>query len=160
MPQSRGPGQQPEGDLCRQGVWVDRLSEIQPSEGVIEPVSVIRRRRIGVRRGAQCCAAIAFVLAIAGASEAGTLRLAWNPSADPGNSYFLFYGTEPGVYTNVINVGPATSWTVPGLAGGQLYYFAVEALDSLGAGSPLSSVVSGTTTNQPPSIVNPGNQIN
>jgi hypothetical protein len=55
--------------------------------------------------------------------------------------YKVYYGTTPGVYTS-IDVGQVSSYQVPGLATGKVYYFAVSAYDSSGNESDLSEVVS------------------
>jgi hypothetical protein len=79
----------------------------------------------------------------------GSATLTWaapstNEDGTPISSlggYKVYYGTTPGVYTS-INVGPASSFQVSGLAMGEVYYFAVSAYDSSGNESDLSEVVS------------------
>jgi hypothetical protein len=107
----------------------------------------------------QLCAAIAFLLGFTTTAQAGSLKFAWDPSPDPTVvGYVVVYGTVPGVYPYSLDVGNQTTATVYGLAGGPIYYFAVEAYSFSGGFSVLSNVVSGTTTNLPPTIQNPGNQ--
>ena len=65
--------------------------------------------------------------------------LTWSPNTDPavvGNN--VYYGVASHTYTNMINVGNATSATIPGLVEGVTYYFAAKAYDSTGAQSDYS----------------------
>ena len=56
-------------------------------------------------------------------------------------SYQISYGTSPGVYTQTVDAGPATSLTVANLNAFQTYYFAVRAYNVLGQMSPYSDEV-------------------
>jgi len=56
--------------------------------------------------------------------------------------YKLHYGKTPGVYTNSVNSGKTTSYTVTDLAEGETYYFASTAYDSEGNQSGYSNEVS------------------
>src|ERR1700678_291293 len=52
------------------------------------------------------------------------VTLGWSASPDPTvTGYFLYYGTTSGVYTNKIDVGTNTVFTVSGLLAGSTYYF-------------------------------------
>jgi hypothetical protein len=52
------------------------------------------------------------------------VTLGWKASADPTVvGYSFYYGTVPGVYTNKINVGTNTMFTVSGLVPGSTNYF-------------------------------------
>lgn len=55
--------------------------------------------------------------------------------------YRLYYGTTPGNYTAVLNVGSVTTYTVVNLASGS-YYFAVTACIANGLESAYSNEVS------------------
>lgn len=83
---------------------------------------------------------LAAALFCGSARGAQNVSLAWN---SPGNSsvagYFLYCGSEAGVYTNRINIGNNTSASISGLQEGQTYHFAVSAYSSTGIESPLSS---------------------
>lgn len=76
--------------------------------------------------------------------QAADLSLAWdaNPEADIAG-YKLHYGSQSGAYAAVIDVGASTTCTVSGLTEGQNYYFAVQAYNTKGLLSPLSSEVTG-----------------
>jgi len=56
--------------------------------------------------------------------------------------YKLHYGKTPGVYTNSVNSGKTTSYTVSDLVEGETYYFASTAYDSAGNQSGYSNEVS------------------
>ncbi len=64
---------------------------------------------------------------------AASLNLAWDPpeTGSPAG-YILGYGTQSGVYTSIVNVGPSTSITVNGLLEGRTYFFVVVAYDAAG----------------------------
>ncbi len=62
-----------------------------------------------------------------------SVSLAWNPSSDPGTvGYKLYYGTSSGNYTGSVNVGGATTTTLPALKPGATYYFVVTAYNAFG----------------------------
>ena len=88
----------------------------------------------------QLVVAAALVLGFATRSDAGAITLAWDPSPiEDVAGYVVLYGTTPGTYPYALGVGNHTSATVSGLAGGQLYYFVVQAYSSsdvLGAPQP------------------------
>ena len=59
-------------------------------------------------------------------------KLAWDPpdiSTDV-TGYMIHYGTEAGSYSQSIDVGNTTSYTVSNLIAGQTYYFAVTAYNN------------------------------
>jgi Fibronectin type III domain len=77
-------------------------------------------------------------------SFAGQATLAWDPpdiSTDV-TGYMINYGTASGTYSQVIDVGNTTSYTVSNLIDGQTYYFAVTSYDALGNQSVCSNEVS------------------
>ena len=51
------------------------------------------------------------------------------------SGYKIYFGTEPGNYTSVLNVGNVNSYTVQTLTANTTYYFAVTAYDSNGVES-------------------------
>jgi hypothetical protein len=105
----------------------------------------------------QFCATVLIVLAFASRAFAGSITLAWDPSAGDVAGYIVLYGTTPGSFTQSLDVGNQTSATIRRLAGGQPYYFAVIAYSSSGTVSVVSNAVSGSTTNASPFLQNPGN---
>lgn len=57
-----------------------------------------------------------------------SVGLAWDPSPDSTvTGYFVRYGTESQMYSEVLDVGSATGATVDGLSDGQTYFFTVTA---------------------------------
>ena len=102
------------------------------------------------------CAAFGLLLIFAATSQAGTIALAWDASTSADVAgYLVEYGTEPGVYTQVVDAGNQTSITIHGLADGQFYYFSVRAYSAVKVESALSNEVFGSTSNTPPHITNP-----
>jgi len=66
--------------------------------------------------------------------------LTWNPSPAPGLiGYNVYFGTQSGVYFDSIMFPNLTSVTIPGLEGGETYYFAVTAVDGSYSESPISN---------------------
>ena len=65
--------------------------------------------------------------------------LGWNPSPSAtATGYLVYYGTQSGIYDQVISVSSATQVDVHGLADGVTYYFAVAATNSSGQQSALT----------------------
>ena len=88
---------------------------------------------------------LSFVCSVARASNAAGLTLEWDPPSDGVTTGFvLFYGTASQSYSQQVNVGGATSYTVNGLSAGTTYYFAVRAYDASGMMSDPSSEVQAT----------------
>jgi hypothetical protein len=98
------------------------------------------------------CAALASFLVCgfgalvpSSALAAGSINLAWAPSADTNiASYNVYYGVASGTYTNMLSAGNATNATISGLTDGVTYYFAATALDASGLESAYSNEVSNT----------------
>lgn len=93
-----------------------------------------------------------------------SVTLAWDPSPTTDLSgYRIKYGTSSGSYNQTIDVGNATTATVPNLSEGGTYFFAVIALGSSAIESLPSNEVSLTVAvNQPPTvnITNPADGTN
>src|SRR5579864_7443547 len=86
---------------------------------------------------------IVIVLSWAGAAQAATLTLAWDPSPEPDTAgYVLNWGNHSGVYESGIDVGNQTSTQLTGLVAGLPYYFVVRAYNSAGLYSSPSVEVS------------------
>ncbi|MRS02929.1 hypothetical protein EG832_06855 [bacterium] len=99
---------------------------------------------------------IAFMVAmlISGlvpASFAGQAHLSWDASSSPGVAgYKLLYGTSSRNYTQSLDVGNTTSYTVTGLDEGMKYYFAAAAYNTSSVQSGYSNEVAYTTPAAPP----------
>jgi hypothetical protein len=86
-----------------------------------------------------------------------SVTLAWDPSPDPTVvGYKVYYGVASLTYTNVIDVGDATSVTISNLVEGTTYYFAATAYNILGMESAFSAetvyTVPAGSGNQPPTL--------
>jgi|AGTN01.1.fsa_nt_gi Fibronectin type III domain. len=75
--------------------------------------------------------------AAAAVNTIGTVTLQWttpalNVDGEPMTvaGYKIYYGTESGVYTNVIDIQNTTTYTVSGLPVGYTYFFAITAYDA------------------------------
>jgi len=95
--------------------------------------------------------AVCVLLGLSVPVSAAAVTLAWaqNTEADLAG-YKVHIGTSPGAYTQSIDVGRVTSFTVPGLLAGETYYFTVTAYDIFANESGFSSQVSTTTPVAPP----------
>jgi hypothetical protein len=72
--------------------------------------------------------------------SAASLKLAWDPSPDTSvTGYRLYYGTSSGSYTNVVDAGNRTDYTVTGLDAGTTFYFAATAYTGTGDESTFSN---------------------
>lgn len=98
---------------------------------------------------------------------AGEATLTWDPpTTNVDNTeltdlagYKVYYGTSPGKYGEPIDVQNVIKYTVPNLIGGDIYYFAVTAYDTLMNESGFSNEVSKTILSGLPGnidIVSPG----
>jgi hypothetical protein len=84
--------------------------------------------------------------------SAANVKLTWDPSPEPlVTGYRLYYGTSSGNYTNVIDAGNRTDYTVTELAEGATYYFAATAYIGTGDESTFSNVASYTVPGETPS---------
>jgi hypothetical protein len=63
-----------------------------------------------------------------GAAHAAQANLAWNANPQPEVAgYMVHYGQVSGAYTNKVDVGKVTTYTIAGLLDGRTYYYAVTA---------------------------------
>lgn len=71
-----------------------------------------------------------FALSPETARALQNVNLRWQPSAGAGVvGYSVYYGTQSGVYPQMIMLGNATTATIHGLQEGVTYYFVVKAYD-------------------------------
>lgn len=77
--------------------------------------------------------------------DSGSIRLLWDPHVDPAVSgYYVYWGTESGIYSNVVEIigaDPLPEYAVSDLQIGQTYYLAVTAYDDNGLESEYSDEV-------------------
>ncbi len=77
----------------------------------------------------------------------GKLNLTWNPNSESDlQNYEVRYGTTPGVYPSVRNVGKNTADALTGLENGTTYYIVITATNTSGKTSAPSEERSGTPT--------------
>ncbi len=78
--------------------------------------------------------------------NAASVQLSWQPNGEPDlQGYNIYVGTQSRHYTTPIPAGNVTQYEVTDLDEGQLYYFALTAVDNSGNESGYSSEVSHTT---------------
>jgi hypothetical protein len=81
-------------------------------------------------------------------------QLTWYPSPQSDvYGYTVYYGTEPGNYTQSQTFYDATNATIFVLTGGKTYYFAVAAIDSFGVQNKLSNVAPYAVPVPPPAVL-------
>ena len=84
-------------------------------------------------------------LAVTQAFSAPSVTLAWDANPEPDIAgYRLSYGSSPGSYSTVVDVGNNMTTEVAGLIQSQTYYFSVSAYNSSGLTSPPSPEISYT----------------
>lgn len=93
---------------------------------------------------------IGLILALPLVAYAGEATISWQaPTTDSDGSeltdlagYKLYYGTTTGDYTQSVDVGSMTTYTVTGLTDGETYYFAATSYDTSGNESGYSNEAS------------------
>ena len=101
---------------------------------------------MSVRRLVKVIVIILLAICCPRLSDAAGLTIEWDPPSDGiTTGYVLFYGTASQSYSEQVDVGNTTSYTLGGLSNGTTYYLAVRAYDAAGDMSDLSAEVSGTT---------------
>ncbi len=90
---------------------------------------------------------LAVLLVLASPGFAGGLLVSWDPNTESDLAgYRIYYGTEPAVYTEVVDVGNVTSYTIENLLEGETYFLVVTAYDLNGNESLPSAEVAATVT--------------
>jgi hypothetical protein len=65
--------------------------------------------------------------------DSGGVKIAWDANHETNViGYRVHYGTKSGAYTNVIDIGSATQFVIPGLIKGQSYFCSVTAYNTYG----------------------------
>ena len=79
------------------------------------------------------------------AAHAAEITLAWdrNPESNIAG-YKVYYGSESGAYSNVIDIGSYTSCTISGLEAGETYFIVATAYDTSGDESTYSGEIAYT----------------
>src|SRR4029078_5815600 len=94
-------------------------------------------------------------------TDAATLTLAWDPPIDGLTAgYLLSYGTVSHSFSQWVNVGNATSYTLTQLTDGATYYFAIRAYNIVGDMSAWSGEVCATMVSRGPTVSSLGLRAN
>jgi len=108
-------------------------------------------RRVRNRRGLWGLLGIGVLVGLLAPVSAECLTLLWDPNTEADLAgYKVHIGISPGTYTQAINVGRVTTFTVPDLPPGATYYFAVTAYDIFANDSGFSNQVSTSIPVVPP----------
>jgi hypothetical protein len=113
----------------------------------MEPKSITNAKLSARRKRALTLFLIFSLLVFGFACEvsAVSVRLAWDRSTEPlVTGYRLYYGTSSGNYTNSLDAGDRTDYTITGLNAGATYYFAATAYTGTGDESTFSNETSYT----------------
>jgi hypothetical protein len=98
---------------------------------------------------------LALFVPVAAMAEPMAFHLAWDPSAtEEVTGYFVYVGTEPGVFAEFIDVGLVTNYVYPGDTRNR-YFFAIRAYRADGKLSLISNLA---LTNAWPTLHVPGTQ--
>jgi hypothetical protein len=88
-------------------------------------------------------AVLAIALLVCATAKAGTVTLAWTPSAECcAAGYLIYYGNDGTNFQCVLDAGTNTTEEVGGLQEGETNTFAVTAYDFEGFESPASNLIS------------------
>lgn len=88
-------------------------------------------------------ALVAATLVCPARARAGQATLAWSGTTDQNVAgYKLYYSNSSGTYSQSVDVGNTTSYTIKNLTDGKTYYFAAAAYDVSGNQSDYSNEVS------------------
>lgn len=92
------------------------------------------------------------LVAGAATAEAANITVAWDPAAGA-TGYVILYGTQTNVYTNQVDAGNVSQYTISGLTAGSTYYISVRSYNLAGSSPNLVEVfgvASNPTTPPPP----------
>ncbi|PYQ09539.1 MAG: hypothetical protein DMH00_12910 [Acidobacteria bacterium] len=104
-------------------------------DNMLEAARDHRRRKMGPRalRWIFWAGATLLLILIPSAVSAGSIKLVWDPVADPDLAgYKVYYGTTSGIYTNATTVGTQNNAKLNNLQDCQVYFIAVKAVDANG----------------------------
>jgi len=113
----------------------------------MEAKSITAQSRFARRKSFLTLFLLVSILVFGSSLEASAVnvKLAWDPSPEPlVTGYRLYYGTSSGNFTNVVDAGNRTEYTVTGLNAGTSYYFVVTAYTGAGDESTFSNMASYT----------------
>ncbi|MBA3886384.1 MAG: fibronectin type III domain-containing protein [Acidobacteria bacterium] len=91
-----------------------------------------------------------FVLLAGSPARAATVTIAWDQNSESDLAgYVVQYGTAAGKYSQTIDVGNKTSWTLPNAEVGRTYYFTVQAYNVNGQRSAMAKEVTAAIPGSP-----------
>jgi len=89
-----------------------------------------------------------FFLGFPATGFSAQVSLAWDPNTESNlGGYYLYYGSSSGNYSQIIDVGLITNYSVTNLTDGWTYYFALTAVNTAGLESGYSNEVDYSTAN-------------
>lgn len=104
----------------------------------------------GVRGAIPIALAVVLICGLHAQASAAQATLRWDYSASGAAGFALYWGKSSGTYTNRIDVGNTTTYTVAGLAASTNYYYVVVAYDARKVESSHSNEVRVTTPSTGP----------
>ncbi len=105
-----------------------------------------RVRTLGILIG------LLLLLGVPMAAQADSVSLTWDPNTEEDLAgYKVYVGTTPAAYTDIIDVGHVTTYTISDLVPGETYFFAVTAYDIFANESNFSTELSTTISGAPSS---------
>jgi hypothetical protein len=110
------------------------------------PAGIVLAQRLRMKRRPTILASWLVVFSLAcvtdAAAQGATLKLAWDASSGA-TGYIVYFGTQPGTYPGIYDVGNKTTAEIRGLMEGRRYYFVVRAYNASRDTSGPSNEVSG-----------------
>ena len=113
-----------------------------------------RVRTLGILIG------LLLLLGVPMAAQADSVSLTWDPNPEEDLAgYKVYVGTTPAAYTDIIDVGHVTTYTISDLVPGETYFFAVTAYDIFanesGFSHEMSTTISGAPSSAPGGTTTP-----
>jgi hypothetical protein len=142
---------------CRSGVAIDTMSDdkfICMRMPIARHIGVIRRYHNILFMWATTTWKILLLVAgcLSSAQAVTSVTLAWDANTDTDVAgYRVHYGTAPGNYAYILDVGNNTSAVLPNLYDGTTYFFVVTAYNSTLESQP-SNEITFTSPGAPPKV--------
>lgn len=138
--------------------WSDCTSSLGTDQPIPPMLRTLSQRFTHTRASIAVIFAVAMLTATV--ARADSLTLAWDPNPEPEVvGYYVFIGTSSGVYSTVVDVGTATSYTFTATQPGTTYYMTVAAYVAGPIVGPHAPEVVATTGGGP-TLSNPGTRSN